>query len=129
VVLCSVSDIRVYVNPRSISDLEISNIISRVKTEVHRKAKTTDESNSDITEAIIHGAVAVTLKKARSNGELAGSVESPESKISNTGIIEEIKTHEEDRDYYIQQYKDSVRYTNFIIPSGRMGYKTVNGDP
>jgi hypothetical protein len=128
VVLCSIDDVRAYINPVSVDALEISHIIQAVTKDVLAKAGTANDSNSYLVQAGIHGSVAATIKLARSKGELAGSVETPESKISNTGLIEEIKQHENDRDEYIQLYINSIRYANFAIPTGRIGYKTVNGE-
>ncbi len=127
-VLCSVEDVRAYANPASVSDVDITAIIQRVSTDVMTKAEATDESNAFLIQAGIHGSVAVTLKKARSNGELAASVETPEYKQQNTGLIDEINSHEKEMADYIQKYRDSIRYKNFAIPYARVGIGTVNAE-
>lgn len=107
-VLCSPTDVRVYANPSQISDAEITSIIAGVTTGILTKAGTTDDTDPYLIQAGIHAAAAVVLKQARAKGELASSVETPESKISITGIIEEIKQHEEERDSFINLYKEST---------------------
>lgn len=126
-VLCSVADVRVHANPVSISSLEITGIIASVTAEVMLKSGATDASIPSIYQAIIHGAAAITLKRARAAGELASSVETPESKIQNTDINNEITKHEEERDSFIQMYMTYLMsFSSYSIPSGRMGFGTVN---
>jgi hypothetical protein len=109
-----------------VSDADITAIIQRVSTDVMTKARATDESNAFLVQAGIHGSVAATIKKARTNGELAASVETPEYKQANTGLIDEINSHEKEMAEYIQMYRDSVRYENYAIPYARVGIGTVN---
>jgi len=127
-VLCSVEDVQAYAKPESVSDADITAIIQRVSTDVMTKAEATDETNAFLVQAGIHGSVAATLKKARSNGELAASVETPEYKQQNTGIIDEINSHEKEMAGYIQRYRDAERYKNFAIPYARAGIGTVNAE-
>ena len=127
-VLCSVEDVWAYTKPVSVSEADITSIIQRVSTEVMTGAEATDESNAFLIQAGIHGSVAATIKKARSNGELAASVETPEYKQQNTGLIDEINSHEKKMDGYIQRYRDSVRAANFSIPYARAGIGTVNAE-
>lgn len=127
-VLCSVADVRAYANPISVSDSDVTAIIQRVSVDVMTKAEATDESNAFLIQAVIHGSAAVTLKKARSNGELAASVETPEYKQQNAGLIDEINSHEKEMADYIQMYQNSVRYANFAIPYARVGIGTVNAE-
>lgn len=125
--LCSPDDVKNYVKPVSVSDLEITNIITRATKSVLAKARSTDETNVDLIEAGIHEAAVMVIKLARSKGELASSVETPESKISITGIIEEIKQHEAERDYFIQSYKDSVYGSTYSSPSLHCGFDHHHG--
>jgi len=126
VALCTVADVRIHANPASVSDLEITGIIASVTTGVLTKSGAINASIPSIYQAIVHGAAAVTLKRARVNGELASSVETPESKIQNPDIKEEIKYHEEESNFYLQIYRMSSFSSSGFSPSGRMGYKTVN---
>jgi hypothetical protein len=127
-VLCSVEDVRAYVNPKSVSDADINAIIQRVSTEVMTKAEATDESNAFLIQAGIHGAAAVTLDQAIINGELAASVETPEYKQQNPGFIDMVNSHKKEMANYIQMYRDSIRAANFAIPYARVGIGTVNAE-
>jgi hypothetical protein len=122
--LCSIADVRVHTDPTSISEFEIATIIQKATTEVLTKACSTDETNKYLIQAGIHAAAAITLKRARSAGELASSVKTPESEISTTGIIEEIKQHEEERDNYIRLYQNSVYSPVFASPTFNVGFGT-----
>lgn len=124
--LCTVADVRIHANPTSVSDLEITGIITSVTTGVLTKSGAATASIPSIYQAIIHGAAAITLKRARAKGELASNVETPESKLQNPDIKEEIKYHEEESDFYLQMYRISSFSSSGFSPSGRMGYKTVN---
>ncbi|MGI6124681.1 MAG: hypothetical protein ACOYIG_10960 [Acetivibrionales bacterium] len=125
-VLCSVDDVKAYFTSATLSDADYLAIITTVSAEVLTKAGATAESNALLIQAGIHGSVAVAMKRARSSGELAGSVKQGNYQIQNTGLIEEINMHEKEKEAYIQQYKDSIRRVNLSIPFGRIGYGTVN---
>jgi len=127
-VLCSVADVHAYADPASVSDADVTAIIQAVSTEVLTKAEATDESNAFLIQAGIHGSVAAVLKKARSNGELASSVKTPEYEQQNNGINDEINTHEKEMNDYIQRYQASVRYADYSILYSRVGIGTVNAD-
>jgi hypothetical protein len=120
--LCSVDDVRVHVDPKKITDIEIANIILRSSREVLTKAGSTDETNSYLIEAGVHAAAAMTLKLARSRGELAASVKTPNYEQNNSGIDDEIKQHEKDRDEFIVSYKNSVFGSVFSSPSYHCGF-------
>lgn len=106
--MCTVDNVRIHANPSSISDAEITSIISGISTEILTYAGSTDETNAYLKQAAIHGAAAVTLKRARAKGELASSVKTPESEITIQGIAEEIKQHEELRASFLAKYNESV---------------------
>lgn len=125
--MCSVDDVRVHANPKFITDLEILSIISSAETNVLTKTGSTDTTNTYLIQAVIHAAAAITLKRARAKGELASNVETPESKISITGIIEEIKQHEEERDSFIKLYLNPPQSTVFASPTCVMGFNSWSG--
>lgn len=122
--MCTPTDVRVYVNPGSLTDSEIASIIAGVSADVLTKSGSTDETNANLIQAVRHGAAAITLKRARAKGELASSVKTPESEISITGIIEEIKQHEEECAGFIQSYKASVYGSLFSSPSCHLGFES-----
>lgn len=123
--LCTVDDVRAHVNPEKISDADITDIISVVSTEILTRAGSTDETNAYLIQAGIHAAAAITLKKARAIGELTSN-KTPEFEISFTGIIEEIKQHEAERDNYIKMYKTSIPSYSFSSVSLHAGFTHHN---
>jgi hypothetical protein len=126
VVLCSVDDVRTRIQT-SLTSLEITYIISDVSREVLTLAKSTDESNALIILAGKNAAWAATIRRMKTTGEMAASVKTANSQRQNTSD-QDIEYYESEKRRLIQEYKDTVRYSNFLIPSGRMGYKTVNGE-
>lgn len=120
-VLCVAADVRVHVNPSSILDADITTIISKISTEILTKAGSIDETNPYLIQACIHAVAAIVLKRARASGEYASSVETPDSKISIDGINDEIKQHEEERDYYISQYR-TYSTSTYSSPSFNVGF-------
>ena len=110
------------------SDSDINAIIQSVSREVLTIAEATDESNAFLILAGIHGSVAATMKKARSNGELAATVKTPEYEQQNTGLIDEINSHEKKMDECIQRYQNSILSMNYAVLYARAGMGTVNAD-
>jgi hypothetical protein len=126
--LCSVADVRAYANPESVSDEVITGIIQRISIDVLTKAESTDESNNFLIQAVIHGSAALTLNHAITNGELAASVETPEYKQSNTGLIGRVNAHNKEMADYIQRYRDSIRYKNYALLYARVGLGTIDAE-
>ena len=118
--LCSVDDVRVHVNPDQITDADITNIIAVVTTNILTRAGSTDQTNAYLIQAAIHAAAAITLKRARAIGELSSN-DTPEFKITFTGIIEEIKRHEEDRDEFLRLYQISNPSYTFASYADNIG--------
>lgn len=119
--LCSVADVRAHADPNKISDADITSIISVVTTEILIKANTTDETHPYLKIAAIHAAAAITLKRARAIGELSSN-KTPEFEISFTGVIEEIKQHEELRDEYLKSYAAANPSYAYSSPSYHAGF-------
>jgi hypothetical protein len=126
--LCSVDEVRTYCSPVSVTNIDILDIIYRVSVEILLKAGSTDETNSYLIQAGVHAAVAATMKKARSNGELADRVSVDGYSQQNTGLNEEIKGHETEAEFYIQKYIAESSTKSYAIVSGRMGFGTVNSN-
>jgi hypothetical protein len=120
-VICSVADVRVHADPEQISDADITSIIAGVSTEILTRAGSTDDTNAYLKLAAIHAAAAITLKRARAAGELTSN-KTPEYEVSFTGIIEEIKNHEEQRENFLSLYKASVPDYSFTSPSFNAGF-------
>ena len=126
--LCSIADVRAFASPASVSDADITAIIALVSDEIAAKSGgSASSTDTNLKFAGIHASVAAVLKKARSNGELAASVDTGNYKQSNTGLISEIKEHEDAADVYIRKYL-YVSMSSFAIPYGRVGRGTVNAE-
>lgn len=126
-VLCSVDDVRAYYSPVTLTDQDILSIITVVTREILAKADSADETDKYLELAGIHLSVATTMKRARSKGELASSISTPEYSQQNTGLIDEINTHESEAEVYIQKYI-TIANSAYSIVSGRMGFGTVNSE-
>jgi len=121
-VLCSVADVRTRVFTK-LSDADIGNIIDAAYDIVLGLTGATDDSNADVNLAIRGKACALTLRKMRTNGELPASKKQGNAQEQNT-IDQDIQDYEAEAKSFIQKYTGS----SFSIPSGRMGYGTVNNE-
>lgn len=126
-VLCSVADIRAVIYTQTLEDADIAALIAGVSEDVMSMAGSTNESNAYLIIAGKNAAYAATLRKMKSTGELAASTKFGNSQQNNTPDVD-IKAYEEKADFYIEKYKKSVRFTNFSVSSGRMGFGTVNAE-
>lgn len=124
--LCSVDDVRAHVNPEKITNEDITGIITVVTTEILTKANTSDDTNPYLIQAAIHAAAAITLKRARAIGELSSN-NTPEYQISFTGIIDEIRQHEQARDEYLRLYGQSNPSYVYSSPSYQCGFNSHCG--
>ncbi len=125
--LCSVPDVRARVYTSTLTDFDISDIITDVTEEILGLAESTDESNPLLILAGKNAACAATLRKMRTTGEMAANKKRGNAQEQNT-IDQDIKDYEAKAEMLIQKFKDSVTYSNFSLASGRMGYGTVNDE-
>jgi hypothetical protein len=119
---CSVADVRSKVFTTT-TDLQLTAIIADVDNEVSTFVGTTDQSNPNLIQAVKWAARSATLRYMVTNGEMAASIETPGYRQQNT-IDKHIEFYDNEKLKYIKLYKTSV----FVIPGGRMGYKTVNNE-
>ncbi len=124
-VLCSVDEVRARVYSSTLTDSDILDIITEVSAEVLALAEATDSSNPLLILAGKNAAWAATLRKMKTTGEMAASIQQGNSQQQNT-IDADIKAYEEKAAELIQKYKDSVKVRNVSIPFGRVGFGTVN---
>lgn len=124
-VLCSVAEVRARVYSSTLTDLDILDIITEVSAEVLALAEVTDSSNPLLILAGKNAAWAATLRKMKTTGEMAASIQQGNSQQQNT-IDADIKAYDEKAAELIQKYKDSVKVRNVSIPFGRVGFGTVN---
>lgn len=121
--LCSADDIRARIYTR-LTDSDLENIIDDVSDEILGRTGATDETDINIVLAGKALARAATLKRMRTTGELAASKKQGNAQEQNT-IDQDIKDYEASTEYYIQRYFSTPLLG---IPSGRMGYGTVNNE-
>ena len=124
-VLCSVAEVRARVYSSTLADSDILDIITEVSAEVLSLAEVTASSNPLLILAGKNAAWAATLRKMKTTGEMAASIQQGNSQQQNT-IDADIKAYDEKADELIQKYKDSVKVLNVSIPFGRVGFGTVN---
>lgn len=124
-VLCSVDEVRARVYSSTLTDSDILDIITEVSAEVLALAEATDSSNPLLILAGKNAAWAATLRKMKTTGEMAASIQQGNSQQQNT-IDADIKAYEEKAAELIQKYKDSLKVRNVSIPFGRVGFGTVN---
>lgn len=126
-VLCSVADVKSRIYTSTLSDNDILGIITDVTEEVLGLAESTDENNTFLIRAGKNAAYAATLRRMRTTGEMAANKKSGNAQEQNT-IDQDIANYEAKSEMFIQKYKNSITYSDFSIPSGRMGYGTVNNE-
>lgn len=119
-VLCSVDYIRAHIST-ILTDDEIHSIITEVSNDVLDRAGTTSETDKNIILAGKNAALAATLRKMKTSGELAARVKQGNYEQQNT-IDHDIQAYEQEAEKYIQR----VKCTSVSIPHGRIGYGTVN---
>lgn len=124
-VLCSVDEVRARVYSSTLTDSDILDIITEVSAEVLALAEVTDSSSPLLILAGKNAAWAATLRKMKTTGEMAASIQQGNSQQQNT-IDADIKAYDEKAAELIQKYKDSVKVRNVSIPFGRVGFGTVN---
>lgn len=124
-VLCSVDEVRARVYSSTLTDSDILDIITEASAEVLALAEVTDSSNPLLILAGKNAAWAATLRKMKTTGEMAASIQQGNSQQQNT-IDADIKAYDEKAAELIQKYKDSVKVRNVSIPFGRVGFGTVN---
>lgn len=124
-VLCSVDEVRARVYSSTLTDSDILDIITEVSAEVLALAEVTASSNPLLILAGKNAAWAATLRKMKTTGEMAASIQQGNSQQQNT-IDADIKAYDEKAAELIQKYKDSVKVLNVSIPFGRVGFGTVN---
>ena len=124
-VLCSIAEVRARVYSSTLTDSDILDIITEVSAEVLALAEVTDSSSPLLILAGKNAAGAATLRKMKTTGEMAASIQQGNSQQQNT-IDADIKAYDEKAAELIQKYKDSVKVRNVSIPFGRVGFGTVN---
>lgn len=122
--MCTVADVRALVNPKSVSDTDITSIITIAGGDIAEDTGASSNStNSTLCRACLHASVALVLQKAKSNGELANQRQSGDTMQSNN-VNADIVFHQEKAAHYIKKYNSS----EFSIIYGRVGIGTVDSE-
>ena len=124
-VLCSVDYVKSKIFSSTLTDLDISNIITETTDEVLARCETTDETNPLVILAGKYAILAAVLRKMKTTGEAAASVKTGNSQRQNTTDLD-IETYEKKADYYIEKYKNTVSYS-FSSPSYHTGFNCHGG--
>lgn len=122
--LCTAADVRAIVDPKTLTDTDIGNIISHAESIV---VLTTGGSSSSTDTRLVLActrlAAAMTLQKMKFTGELAQQVKFGSESQSNSVDVD-IEKHEKAAEKYMKQYRFSV--SGYSVLYGRAGVKTVN---
>jgi ribosomal protein L12E/L44/L45/RPP1/RPP2 len=124
VVLCSVAEVRAKVYTSTLTDADITNIITEVSEEILSRAGSTDESNSNLILAGKNASAAAVLRRMRTTGEMAANVRQGNSQQQNS-IDQDIKDYEAKAELFLQKYMHRPS-EGFVIVSGRVGPEGVN---
>ena len=126
-VLCSVDYVKSKIFSSTLTDLDISNIITETSDEVLARCETTDETNPLVILAGKYAILAAVLRKMKTTGEAAASVKTGNSQRQNTTDLD-IETYEKKADYYIEKYKNTVSVSySFSSPSYHTGFNCHGG--
>jgi len=125
--LCSFAEVRAEINPRSLTDEDITNLIARTSRSVATLTggSADDSSNDMLNLACIHLTAAAVLRKMRVNGELAARVKQGNAEQQNT-IDKDIQDHENQAAIYIKKYRNFTSTHGILY--GRAGIGTVNNE-
>ncbi len=122
--LCTVDDVRALVDPKTLSDTDLGNIISHAESIV---TLTTGGSSSStdtrLALACTHLSAAMTLQKMKFTGELAAQLKMG-SEAQHNNVDGDIEKHEKAAEKYMKQYRYAV--SGYSVLYGRAGIKTVN---
>lgn len=122
--LCTAADVRAIVDPKTLTDTDLGNIISHAESIV---VLTTGGSSSSTDTRLVlactHLSAAMTLQKMKFTGELAAQLKMG-SEAQYNNVDGDIEKHEKAAEKYMKQYRFGT--AGYSILYGRAGVKTVN---
>lgn len=122
--LCTAANVRAMVDPKTLTDDDITSIISHAEDIIALSTgASTSSTDTRLVLACTHMAAAVTLQKMKFTGELAAQIKMGNESQSNNVDID-IEKHEKAAEKYMKQYRFSV--SGYSVLYGRAGVKTVN---
>jgi hypothetical protein len=122
--MCSPDYVRSKIKTTTLTDLDISNIITETSEEVRARCGTTDETNPIIILAVKYAVLAATLTRMKTTGELT-SLRTANSQRTDTPDID-IKRYEQKSEALIEEFKRINSYT-FSSPSFTTGFSSHHG--
>jgi hypothetical protein len=127
VVLCSVTEVRNIVDPKTLTDSDIEGIISHASNVISLNTGASEDAsgNAYLNTACIHMSAAQVLRKMKYKGELAKQIKFGNDSQSND-VDSDIKEHEQEAKRYMKMY--NLGTSGYTILYGRVGPKTVNSE-
>lgn len=122
-VLCSIDYVRSKIFTSSLTDLDISSIISETSEDILTLCETTDETNPLIILAGKYAILAAVLRKMKTTGEMAASVKTGSTQRQNTTDAD-IALYEKKAESFIMKYT-SARSSIFSSPTFHAGLGTA----
>lgn len=124
--LCTVADVRAIVDPKTLTDANITSIIQHAESIVTLTTGGSSEStDTRLVLACTHLAAAMTLQKMKFTGELASQLKMG-SEAQHNNVDADIEKHEKAAEKYMKQYRYAV--SGYSVLYGRAGFKTVNSE-
>jgi hypothetical protein len=118
--ICSVADVRAKIYSASLSDAEITALITEVSEDVLTLCNTSVDTHTTVILAGKYAILAAVLRRMKTTGEMAANVQTPEYRQQNT-IDLDIERYEQKSAALIAQYNASSAYV-FTSPSFRRGF-------
>ncbi len=122
--MCTVADVRALINPKSVSDSDITSIIAIAGGDIAEETGVSSSStDSTLCRACLHASAAIVLQKAKSNGELANQIQLGDSMRAHN-VNADIAWHQQRSEYFVRKYLSS----DYAIVYGRVGIDTVDSE-
>ena len=125
--MCTLTDVKAIVSPKTVTDAEITSIIALVSGDIAADTgASTSSTDSTLVRACIHYSAAITLQRMKYTGELASQRQIGDSMRSNN-VDAQIAYHHEKAQYFVNKYV-SANYDEYTIISGRIGIGEVDNE-
>jgi len=124
--LCTVAEVRAIVDPKTLTDSDITGLISHAGDIITlTTGGSADSTDTRLVLACTHLAAAMTLQKMKFTGELAAQIKLGNESQSNS-IDVDIVRHEQLAEKYMRKFRYAT--SGFSILYGRAGIKAVNSE-
>lgn len=123
--LCDVDYVRAQIHTGTLSDADITNIITETSADILTECNTTLETNPLVILAGKYAILAAVLTRMKTTGEMSASVTIGNGQRQNTTDID-IARYEKKSQAYIARYNSSSAYV-FSSPSYQCGFNSHCG--